>query len=249
MVAIERGEADIAAIHLEECDSPDLMFSLGLLEGRIEEISLEDSDATFIISEATRRLDDRMPNEQPIDGIDELLDDIDMSEVTPEMRRLMLVAIAHIRHALAIVKSDEKSARNIRENLCALSHAEDPQVLALEIRAEIAETPITSPSFKRLIERVFAMNGLRATMLQLAIIERVEEDDAKNLIERIMLPDIESQANLSSARRIAAKIWYWRSRLGTHNRFSSLAEALALWKQSMCPRAAASAAELMHKIL
>lgn len=249
MVAIERGEADIAATHLKECDSPDLMFSLGLLEGRIEEISLKDSDATFIISEATRRLDDRMPNEQPNDGVDELLDDIDMSEVTPEMRRLMLVAMAHIRHALAIVNSDEKSARKIRENLRALSHAEDPQVLALEIRAEIAETPVTSPSFKRLIERVFAMDGLRATMLQLAIIERVEEDDAKNLIERIMLPDIESQANLSSARRITAKIWYWRSRLGTHNRFSSLAEAIALWKQSMCPRAAASAAELMHKIL
>lgn len=249
MVAIERGESEIAAKHLEECDSPDLMFSLALLEGRIEEISLEGSDATFIISEATRRLDDRMPNEQPSDGVDELLDDIDMSKVTPEMRRLMLVAIAHIRHALAIVKSDAKSARSIRDSLRALSHDEDPQILALELRAEIAETPITSPSFERLIERVFTMKGLRATMLQLAIVERVEEDDAKILIERIMLPDIESQANLSSARRIAAIIWYWRSRLGTHNRFSSLAEAIALWKQSMCPRAAAGAAELMHKML
>lgn len=249
IVAIERGEADIAAAHLEECDSPDLMFSLGLLEGKIEEFSPDDSDATFIISEATRRLDDRLPDEQPNDGVEELLEEIDMSEVTPEMRRLMLVAIAHIRHALAIVKSDTKSARKIRENLRALSHDEDPQILALELRAEIAETQITSPSFKRLIERVFAMDGLRAIMLQLAIIERVEEGDAKNLIERVMLPDIESQANLSSARRIAAKIWYWRSRLGTHNSFSSLAEAIALWKQSMCPRAAASAAELMHKML
>ena len=86
-------------------------------------------------------------------------------------------------------------------------------------------------------------------MLQMAIIEKVDKDTAKKLIEKVQMPDKESQSNLSSARRITAMIWYWRSQLDTHNRFSSLAEAIALWNQAMCPEASKQAAQIMHSML
>ena len=63
------------------------------------------------------------------------------------------------------------------------------------------------------------------------------------------MPSIESQKNLTSARRIAAKIWYFRAIYKTHNQFSSLAESIALWQQGLCPNAATEATELMHKLL
>jgi hypothetical protein len=93
------------------------------------------------------------------------------------------------------------------------------------------------------------MGGLRATMLQLSLIEKADESNGKKLLERISLPDKQSQSNLSTARRIAAIIWYYRSMFATHNQFSSLAEAIALWKMAMCPNAAAQASQKMHSLI
>ena len=59
LVAIERGESEIASVHLENCEAPDLEYSLSLLEGKNEEIDMSKSDAKLILSEAARRMDDR----------------------------------------------------------------------------------------------------------------------------------------------------------------------------------------------
>jgi len=249
MVAIERGETDVAAKHLQNCKAPDLLHSLALLEGRVEDVDLESADAKFLLSEAARRIDDKLPGNKISYDVEIMLEKIDLAKMTEELRKVMLVAIAHVKHANAINKGDYTESKEIREGLRYISHSEDPQLLALDIRAEIAETIPSSPSFEKIVNKVFALTGLRASMLQLAIIERVGNDVACKLIERIQMPDQESQANLSSARRVAAMIWYWRSQLGTHNKFSSLAEAIALWKMAMCPKAASDAAEKMHSLL
>ena len=117
------------------------------------------------------------------------------------------------------------------------------------MRAEIAEVSVNSSSFDQLVETVFSKSGLRATMLQLSLIQRCDNDRAISLLKQVKMPSIESQNNLSSARRIAAKIWYLRAIYKTHSQFSSLAEAIALWKQGLCPNAAIEATELMHKLL
>ena len=249
LVAIERGEAEVASEHLENCDAPDLDISLALLQGRFEEIDLDNSDAKLLLSEAARRIDDRLPGTQINYEIDKLLEKIDLSDLSKELRNVMLVAIAHVKHACAINAGDIEGAREIREGLRFISHSGDPQLSALDLRAEIAETSPKSPSFEKVTNKVFSMTGLRAVMLQMAIIEKVDKDTAKKLIEKVQMPDKESQSNLSSARRIAAMIWYWRSQLDTHNRFSSLAEAIALWNQAMCPEASKQAAQIMHSML
>ena len=249
MVAIERGEGDIASEHVSKIDAPDLEYSLSLLEGNGEVEVPDDADLRLLLSEAARRLDDRLPGKKVRSEVTQLLEKIDISSIELEMKKVVLVAIAHIRHAWFISQENWSEAKTIRENLESLTHDEDPQLKAMALRAEIAETSPNSPSFEKLIENAFSKNGLRATMLQLSLLEKCDSSRAESILKKIKLPSSESQANLNSARRVAAMIWYYRAIYKTHNPFSSMAEAISLWKTSLCPNAAKDATELMHQLI
>ena len=248
MVAIERGESEIASSHLANCDAPDLEFSNALLCGKDVELP-EDSDIKLLLSEAARRMDDRLPGSRVETNVLELLDRIDFSSIDDQFKKVILVAIAHVKHAWYLSQENWLKAAEIRENLASLTHEDDPQLQALMLRSEIAETSANSPTFDKLIEQAFARTGLRATMIQLSLVSKCEKERAKSILEKIDLPDQASQSNLSSARRIAAMIWYYRAIYQTHNPLSAMAEAISLWKISLCPLAAKEATEYMHKML
>ena len=249
MVAIERGEDEIASEHLLNCNAPDLEYSTSILKGEVSVELPQDADARFLLSEAARRLDDKLPGKPVDETVLDLLDKVELKELNEEMRKVILVAIAHVKHAYYISKENWKEASHIRENLEYLSHENDPQLVAMRLRSEIAQAVGSSPSFDKLVEKVFSRNGLRATMLQLSLIERCDNERAKSLLGKIELPSQESQTNLTSARRVAAMIWYYRAIYKTHNPLSAMAEAISLWKQSLCPAAAKEATQLMHKML
>ena len=249
IVAIERGESDIASEHLLHCDSPDLEYSNSLLKGDVNLKLPESADARLLLSEAARRLDDRLPGNKIDYNVLDLIENIDVSTLTKEMRKVVLVAIAHVKHAWNISNENWDEASKIRQSLESISHARDPQLVAMNLRAEIAQTSSNSPSFEKLIEKAFFHTGLRAKMLQLSLIERCDEERAKSILKRIEMPSAESQANMASARRISAIIWYYRAIYKTHNPLSAMAEAIALWKRSLCPGAAKDASQLMHQML
>ena len=119
----------------------------------------------------------------------------------------------------------------------------------MNLRAEVAQTSGNSPSFDKLIEQAFSHSGLRAKMLQLSLIEKCDEERAKSILMRIEIPSGESQKNMTSARRVSAMIWYYRAIYKTHNPLSAMAEAISLWKRSLCPSAAKEATQLMHQML
>ena len=249
MIAVERGESDIASEHLANCDAPDLEYSLSLLDGNSNVPIPENSGYSLILSEASRRLDDRIPGQSPGNDIIQLLDKLDFSQVNDDMKKIILVAIAHIRHSWYIANENWNEAAEIRDNLESISHSEDPQLKSLELRDEIAQTTPNSPSFDSLVDTVFARSGLRAIMLQLSMVQKCDDKRAVSLLNKIELPSLASQNNLNSARRIAAKVWYLRAVYKTHNPFSSLAEAISLWKRALCPNAAKDATDMMHKLL
>ena len=248
MVAIERGESNIASHHLANCNSPDLEYSLSILTGENAEIP-DRSDIRLLLSEASRRMDDRLPGKRVEDEVLELLDRIDFTSVDDDLKKVILVAVAHVRHAWYLSEENWIEASKIRENLEMLTHNNDPQLQALGLRAEIAETSPNSPTFEKLIEQAFARNGLRATMIQLSLISKCDAKRAESILKKIDLPTQDSQTNLSSARRIAAMIWFYRAKYRTHNPLSAMAEAISLWKISLCPNAAKEATELMHQLL
>ena len=248
-VAIERGEEDIAAEHLLHCNAPDLQYSNSLLKGDVDTELPKNADARLLLSEAARRLDDKLPGKHAEDTIIELVEDIDISSLSEEMRKVVLVAIAHVKHAWHISRENWTEASDLREGLASISHSGDPQLVAMNLRADIAQTSANSPSFDNLIEKSFSHNGLRAKMLQLSLIERCDAERAKSILKRIEIPDNESQSNMISARRVSAVIWYYRAIYKTHNPLSSMAEAISLWKRSLCPNAAKEATQLMHQML
>ena len=249
IVAIERGESDIASEHLRHCNAPDLEYSNSLLNGDVGAELPKTADARLLLSEAARRLDDKLPGKQVDDTVLQLTEDIDISSLSEEMRKVVLVAIAHVKHAWYISRENWSEASELRESLASISHGSDPQLVAMNLRAEIAQTPGNSPAFDRLIEQAFSHNGLRAKMLQISLIERCDEQRAKSILNRIEIPSSESQTNMTSARRVSAMIWYYRAVYKTHNPLSAMAEAISLWKQSLCPNAAREATLLMHQLL
>ena len=249
MVAIERGEDEIASEHLSHCNAPDLEYSNSLLKGDSEIELPEDADARLLLSEAARRIDDKLPGQQVEGTVLQLLEDIDISSMSEEMRKVVLVAIAHVKHAWYISRENWNEASNLRESLASISHGDDPQLVAMNLRAEIAQTSGNSPSFDKLIEQAFSHNGLRAKMLQISLLERCDGERAKSILKKIEIPSTESQNNMTSARRVSAMIWYYRAIFKTHNPLSAMAEAISLWKRSLCPAAAKDATQLMHKLL
>ena len=231
MVAIERGESDIASYHLANCSAPDLEYSLSILNG--EKVDLPDNpDIRLILSEASRRMDDRLPENRVNKGVLDLIAKVDLTSIEDDLKKVILVAIAHVRHAWYLSEEDWGEAHQIRESLEMLSHRDDPQLQALNLRAKIAETPPNSPTFEKLVDQAFTRNGLRAKMIQLSLISKCDAETAKTILNRIDLPTKSSQTNLSSARRIAAMIWYYRAKYKTHNPLSAMAEAISLSKIS-----------------
>ena len=249
MVAIERGEDEIASEHLSHCNAPDLEYSNSLLKGDSEIELPEDAGARLLLSEAARRIDDKLPGQQVEGTVLQLIEDIDITSMSEEMRKVVLVAIAHVKHAWHISRENWSEASGLRESLASISHINDPQLVAMNLRAEIAQTSGNSPSFDNLIDQAFSHNGLRAKMLQISLLERSEGERAKSILNRIEIPSIESQTNMASARRVSAMIWYYRAIFKTHNPLSAMAEAISLWKRSLCPAAAKEATQLMHKML
>ena len=249
MVAIERGEDEIASEHLSHCNAPDLEYSNSLLKGDSEIELPDDAGARLLLSEAARRIDDKLPGQQVDGTVLQLIEDIDLSSTSEEMRKVVLVAIAHVKHAWHISRENWTEASDLRESLASISHVNDPQLVAMNLRAEIAQTSGNSPSFDKLIDQAFSHNGLRAKMLQISLLERCDGERAKSILKRIEIPSAESQTNMTSARRVSAMIWYYRAIFKTHNPLSAMAEAISLWKRSLCPAAAKEATQLMHKML
>lgn len=249
IVAIERGEDEIASEHLSHCNAPDLEYSNSLLKGDSEIELPEDAGARLLLSEAARRIDDKLPGQQVGGTVLQLIEDIDITSMSEEMRKVVLVAIAHVKHAWHISRENWSEASDLRESLESISHSKDSQLVAMNLRAEIAQTSGNSPSFDNLIEQAFSHNGLRAKMLQISLLQRCDGERAKSILKRIEIPSEESQTNMTSARRVSAMIWYYRAIFKTHNPLSAMAEAISLWKRSLCPTAAKEATQLMHKML
>ncbi|MBS72932.1 MAG: hypothetical protein CMA91_01585 [Euryarchaeota archaeon] len=249
IVAIERGEAEIANEYLLEINAPDLQRSVDLMMGKNPSLDTKDEDVRMLLSESSRLVDDRLPGGKVSSDVLSILEKINIKDLDENQRKFVLVAIAKIKHAYFLSENMWKEASEIRDQLVAISHENDPQILRLKMSSEIAETPTNSPSFDKLVENVFAMDGVKGKMLQASLIARCDSERAQNLLKKLGLPGVEEQKNLNSARRLAASIWYLRSKNKTHNAYSSMAEAISLWRKSLCPNASKSASDLLHKML
>jgi KaiC/GvpD/RAD55 family RecA-like ATPase len=255
-VAIERGESEIAKSHLQQLEAPDLDLRLALLEGRMDDVerieSKVEDQARMVVAKAVRALDDRLPRHQPQFDIDSIIESLDISTLDRELRPHILVALSHIRHAQALLEDDRDKAAQVRDELAAISSANDPQVQTLLLRSEISELEINEKSVEKIQQRIMKISGLKGSMLSLALVEKVESYDkemACSILKTITIPEKRSLKALTASRRVAALIWTWRAWIGEGNQVAAMSEAISLWRGSGCDNAARELTKQLHELL
>ena len=255
-VAIERGENDIAKIHLQQIEAPDLDLRLALLEGRMDDVerieSKVEDQARMVVAKAVRALDDRLPRQKPQSDLDSIIESLDLSTLDGELRSHILVALSHIRHAQALLEGDRVKAAQVRDELATISSVNDPQVQTLLLRSDISELEVNEKSVEKIQQRIMRISGLKGLMLSLALVEKVEPTDANMacaILKTILIPEKRSLKALTASRRVAAMIWTWRAWIGEGNKVAAMSEAISLWRGSGCDNAARQLTKQLHDLL
>ena len=132
IIAIERGEPEIANEFLNNVDAPDLQLKVQLLENpqaaldRLEEQLPSDTQSKIML--CSRYLDDRLPGEKIQPNVKSLINSISFDDVEPHLRAHLLVAVSVLKHTLAIHEKDFEQSSNIREELARVSTPDDPMI-------------------------------------------------------------------------------------------------------------------------
>ncbi len=250
--ALERGEVEHAAEELAKMDDAprELMARVARQKGLIDEAEKHILEAIEIatgldkiklqISEATRLLEDSLPDEDdtvPGRDAEEMINSISLADLDSEERKRALVAIASLNHWIALNNSDADAAALIRKGLEDIAGNDDPIVIDLSTRAKIhfeGETTFSSN------------NPLRELSLRLMTLHNLDEEQKVAALDGLELQDI-SASRLG--RRLAATVWYWRGILLKEERLACWREAIHLFTSAECPKASKALTMKMHSLL
>ena len=250
--ALERGEAEHAATELAMMDDvpPELLARVarqrGLLDDAEKHILEAIETATGLdkiklqISEATRLLEDSLPDEDdtvPSLEAERFINSINLADLDTEERKRALVAIASLNHWIALNRNDTDSAAQVRKGLEDIAGNDDPIVSDLASRAKIhfeGETSFSSD------------NPLRELSLRLMTLHNLEDEEKIAALEGLELQDI-SVSRLG--RRLAAMVWCWRGILLKDDRLACWREAIHLFTSAECPKASKALTSRMHSLL
>ena len=103
-----------------------------------------------------------------------------------------------------------------------------------------------------MIDKIKSQSGIHHKMLQLALVEKANSFDqefAKEILDQIKFPDQNSINNRTTARRVSALIWTWRSKLYEKQEKFQQWQRPYTWNRAFCPRAASNLTERLHQML
>ena len=258
-LALERGEPEIASIHIEslsEGPGRDLRLArLARLEGDWN--AADDLEASAIsamqpservraeISSLVRRYDDRLPGSIKAELANELLsgaDSIDVSELDPEDRELASLSIDLLRHSLALETKDLENASIARDSIESRMGPDDPRIPSLDLRARLSAASqgdalseqATDSVWQHLEESKNQLDKIRIIHMALETFS----EPPKWLIEAHTSFEIDSlRQDLASHRRAVSHWWYWRGVINRDDRLSSWKEAIVRMRAAGCGNA------------
>lgn len=241
--AIDSGEVDSEEMRVEV-----LRSRLHLLSGREQEAedcrtaAIDSADGIervrMLASEASRRLDDRLPQQPPASDCLRPLDSIQLGGLDLDEKRDALAAIACIRHAHALIDDDQEAASAIREELAGVfSHS--PMLEDLHWRAAIAAGE--EPAF----EAQDPLSRIGALAWRL---EHADEADVPSLVDDLedSLSNWNDRSERPAGRRAEALGWTWRGIVHQSIRMPAWSQAINCWRSAECPRAAKSIEGRLH---
>jgi hypothetical protein len=250
--ALERGECEHAEAELAEMTDvpPELAARVARQRGRGDEATrliheaMQSADGLqrirLHISEATRMLEDYLPDEdggQATDAAEALVMEISVDGLDAESRKKALVAIATLKHSIALNREDDAAAATIREQLESISGQDDPLLDDLVARSEV-----------RLHGKVCfeSTNPLRALSLRLMSLYNLPEEERLTTLQKVDLTEV---CDTRLGRRLAAMVWTWRGMLEASERLACWREAIHLYTAAECPKAAKSLTHRLHSLL
>ena len=269
--ALDRGESEVVEELFAQMPNPDSGEALALRarqamqQGRREEAETlqEEAAATaspddrirIVISHLARVLDDRLPHGMPSISSAEIkrrLGEVNLSEISADTRQHALVAIATIQHRLALLEQDDSAALKVRQQLGALTDDSDPLLTEMALRAALATAIWDAPDWHReseAIRRHMASSlPLRALSLRMTLVEKIAEHDSEEA--RLLLDEAEEELPVGpTARRLQAKMWYWKGLLDKTNCMENWREAIHRYRAAECAHAAQELTQKMHQML
>ena len=269
--ALDRGEGEVVEELFAQMPNSDSAPALALRsrqalqQGRREAADAlqEEAAATappddrirIVISHLARILDDRLPHGMPaISGaeIKRRLGEVKLAEIGADTRQHALVAIATIQHRLALLEQDYSAAEKVRQQLGALTDESDPLLTEMALRAALAVAKWDTPDWHRESEamrrHLTSSPPLRALSLRLTLVEKIAEHDAGEA--RKLLKDAgEGLPAGPTARRLQAKLWYWKGVLNSADGLEYWREAIHRYRAAECAHAAQELTQKMHQML
>ncbi|HIA90488.1 MAG TPA: ATP-binding protein [Candidatus Poseidoniales archaeon] len=269
--ALDRGESEVVEELFSQMPNPDTGTALALRarqalqQGRREvaDALQEEAAATgppedrirIVISHLARILDDRLPHGMPVIPSAEIkrrLAEVKLTEIGADTRQRALVAIATIQHRLALLEQDYSAAKKVRQQLGALTDESDPLLteMALSAALEVAkwDTPDWHRESEAMRRHMTSSPPLRALSLRLTLVEKIAEHDAGEA--RKLLDDAGEELPAGpTARRLQAKLWYWRGVLDSVDGLEYWREAIHRYRAAECAHAAQELTQKMHQML
>jgi DNA-binding MarR family transcriptional regulator len=251
-IALDRGEASHAESEIKNMKNPplELQARLSRQQGKVKEaLTLVEQAMASIsglekvklqISEATRMIDDRLPDDeemQSLENVEKMIQEINVKELQSDQRKKVLVALASLKHTIKLKMNDSKAATAIRKSLESTTSSEDPLIIDMKNREDI--------KFSGLI-CVESSNRLRALSLKLLSINNMDEKQRIDALQDVVLDEITSTR---LGRRLAADLWTLRGIHQSSDRLICWREAIHLYTAAECPAAAKALTLRMHSLL
>lgn len=271
-VAAKRCEVDYLKHHIENIKderSIELKFDLALFEGRLEdaeklfveslEVSNADITSRLSISAASRRLEDRIFDEEIDDTIiketNKYLSEVEIGEISNSSKSASIIAISLIKHSLSLLQKDLINAQKITESVQNLGLQAESLVLSMRSKEFIFELKNGTKSLdeaKQFIEKAILSqsNQIYKDSIRLNFIEALTSLDmelAKVQSELLGKPD--DEIRLNTYNRYVARWWLCRSIIEPSQKLTSLRESISQHKLSGCPRAARVLERRLHSLI
>jgi hypothetical protein len=266
-IALERGETDIANLHINSLpEGPKKKLRkarLARIRGNsklAEKLDLEALNninnvdkIKYEISQLVRLYDDRLPG--PIEStlaskINKRIDSLDISKLPIDQKNPAMLSINLLKFSIASESQNLSSAASARSLLESQLGYDHPRLRILDLRSRLfaREDNVASPeSIEAAKIVIYKCDNL---LDKISLIHATLEASGQNYPEWLI--EIHSKVSeeflredIAAYRRIAAQKWFWRGVLEPERKLSHWREALDRFRKAECSNAAN---ELLRKI-
>ena len=267
-LALDRAEFTVAESYISDLAEPNhmLLARLHRSQGNISAADKADTMASAVVSKAEAAqmhlsrmaalIDDRLPDEiGALDEVEKGLSKTKIGDLEDRQKRSAIVLVAILKHRIAILRGDKKSAAEVRNDLVELAGGEDPLTERLEHLESLILSEPDSPkrleaesAMRRLVGRTSEI--LQRVSLGLNLIQsqaRTNPHGALTTLEN--LQSLPLPMDHPAGRRLDALLWYWKGELEPEKRLGYWREAVHRFRRAECPRAARSLTAKLHKSL